>query len=509
MKKLIAFCLCFTILAVGVTYGCIQYTLRTPAEDQIQEIGIDLNGFYDENDLVIDEVWEELEEATVTYPQISGLKNKDVQDGINAAIRSETERMRNQYAAQGTNLAYLSYNLSGSFGNTLSVGLYSGDDAMHYDQAYLNFNLNDGSLLQLSDLFARDADLQNIIHTAFYDAVTRGNLSNTYWEEVSYPDEQELYRTVKGYLNAETQQFLFTPAEINLYYNDYMATIPMTDYADDIVIYSKYLTEESLFEDETIGFDGVFACARIPGGYERREFGFAAENFWYDIALSEAYLDEQIPADRQLMFHSFQNDMFEMLLSEMYSIRNTALENPDKAYVLLANPSGHMYTDSQQSGDIWLITPSCAAEATENYALYEMSAALFESKYRPALLELYRTGTYTMFYSGLDEYMDGDEVQATHRRSYELYNYETGQMMTVDDIFVEGYDYPTTVRANAKYDLVSYYGYTMEDAELAVETLRYEVSGSGLKMYLPGWGEDQYLYMPLRDFPRVALKIFN
>ena len=78
-----------------------------------------------------------------------------------------------------------------------------------------------------------------------------------------------------------------------------------------------------------------------------------------------------------------------------------------------------------------------------------------------------------------------------------------------EEIFVDGYDYGAAARANAKYDLVSYYGYTMEDAELAVQGAWYELSGAGLAIHLPEWSSEQYLSMPLREFPRTALRIFD
>lgn len=504
MKKLIAFLLCFTLLAVGVTYGCIQYTLRTPAAEVVEEAGIDLNGFYDENDLVINEIREDTEDVFISYPQIDGLKNAETETAVNDLIRSEAERLKQQDIDAGGNLRYLSYNVSGSFGNTLSVGLYSG-----HEQVYLNFNLNDGTQLQLEDLFTRDADLQNMVHTAFYDAVTRGNLGNTYWEDVNYPDENELYKTVKGYLNGEEQQFLFSPSAIYLYSDQYMATIPMAEYAEDIVIYSKYLTEDSIFEQDGIGFDGMFTCADSPAGYERREFGFAAENFWYDIALPEAYIDESIPAENQRSFRAFYDDLYASLLAEADTVRTVAEANPNKAYILLANPNAYLYTDSMETATGWEIYVSNAAEVNENYSLYEMPMDLFESEYRQELVNLYRSGTYTMFFSGLDEVVDGSEVQVTKRNGFKLYNYETGKLITIEDLFADGYDYMDAVRRNKKYALTSYYGYTLESAELALQGAWCEIEGRGVRVYLPEWGTEEFLYMNLRDFPRTALKIFE
>lgn len=506
-KKLILVLAAFTVLAVAVTYGCIQYALRAAAaEDALPaEAGIDMYGTYDQNDLIINEIREEKGDAGIAYPQIDGLKNSEVQDAVNAHICDEVERLKTQYADMGTNLRYLSWQTYGSFANVLSIGLFSGDDAMHYDQIYLNFNLNDGSLLRLEDLLGRQADLQEIVRTAFYDAVTRGNLYQTYNEPVSYPDEQELYKTVKGYLETEEKAFAFTPAEIYLYYGDYAATVSMKDFADEITVYHKYLSEESLFTNDGIGYDGIFTCAHMQQGYERREFGFAADNFWYDLAMMEQYADDTIPAETVEQFGVYYDSVYDHLLAEMETLRQTAEANPDRAYILLAKPVVSLYTDAEQNRDI----PSCAAVVNEEYMLYEMAADLFESKYLQALVSEYRTNTYHVLYSGIDQYIDGHEVQVTRRNTEQLYNYQTGARLTIDDVFADGYDHAAAVKAQIKYDLMSYYGYSMEDAELAVQTLRYELEGSSLRVYIAGWDEMQYLTMSLGDFPRSALAIFE
>lgn len=514
MKKLIAFLLCFTLLAVGVTYGCIQYTLHAPdSGETVEEVGIFLNGFYDENDLMITEHKEVMQtvdrEVHINYPQIDGLKNSEVQTLVNDRIREEAERMQAAYDQYGSKLSFLSSQVHGNFANTLSVGLFSGDDAMHYEQVYLNFNLNDGSLLQMEDLFKTDADLQEIVRTAFYDAVTRGHLGDYYWEEPQSPDEQELYQTVKGYLEAENKKFAFTPAEIYLYWGDYAASVPMVDFADDIVIYSKYLTAESLFEQDGIGYDGVFTCAAIPSGFDSREFGFPEENFWYDVAVMEKYVDDSLPEDVQEQFLGFYSRVYTSMLSEVEAVRELARSNPDRGYILLACPFVSMVTSSEYVDGSWQTTPSHAANVNDNYRLYEMPIALYRSKYLPAMIEEYRGNNYYLFYGGIDEYLDGDEVQLTKRDQEQLYDYTADKKLELQDVFAEGYDYGTALRAQAKYDLTGYYGFTMEEAELQVQQAWFTLGGGGVQVRIPAWGEEQYIWIPLSDFPHSALAIYD
>lgn len=512
MKKLLIFLLCFTVLAVGITYGCIQYTLGAPAAQKLPaETGIDLNGFYDENDLLVARVEETIkkEEGEVfsAYPQIDGLKNDEVQTLVNDTICAEAERLKG--AEGGQTLSFLSWQIYGNFANTLSVGLFAGYDGAHYEQVYLNFNLNDGSLLRLEDLFRTDADLREVVRTGFYEALTRANLGND-WEEVQSPDENELYKTVKGYLEAEDKKFAFTPSEIYLYWGDYAASVPMKNYAEDIVIYSKYLTEERLFVSDGVGYDGIFTCAAIPGGFDERKFGFGTENFWYDVAVMEKYVGDSLPADTQEQFLSFYDDVYAQLLVEVDTVHALAKANSDRAYILIACPFVNLYTGFTESGNGWSgLQASCAAVVNDNYRLYEMPIDLFHSKYLPALKEEYRGNNYYLFYGGIDKYLDGDEVQLTKRDQERLYNYETREPLTLEAVFAEGYDYASTIRAQAKYDLTGDYGFTPEDAELQMEGAWFTLAGSGVQVNIPAWGDSQHLRMPLSDFPNSALAIFD
>ena len=140
MKKLIAFLLVFAMLAVGFTYVQIQRTLGEPLikpkidlpyEEVIPEAGIDLNGFYDQNHIEFIEVTEQLgEDVEFTYPQISGLRNKDVEAAVNAAIVAEAEGLKQSFADKGTAIRYMTYHVYANFSNVLSIGFLPGMSPM-------------------------------------------------------------------------------------------------------------------------------------------------------------------------------------------------------------------------------------------------------------------------------------------------------------------------------------------------------------------------------------------
>ena len=360
---------------------------------------------------------------------------------------------------------YLSYQVYGSFSNVLSIVLFSGTGEGVYKRECLNFNLNDGSLLTLQDVFCVQADVQGIVHSAFYDALTTSNLEGYYWERANSPDEHELYKVVRSYLAQEVPAFALAPDGIYLYWEDYMATVDMLSHAGDIAVYTKFLSEESLFLREDIGYRGMFTCATIPGAFQQRSFGFGGDNFWYDVAMVEGYVDESMPEEVHEGVTAYRQAVYDSLMQEVSVLQQRAAEHPEKAYILLAEPTVYLYEDSVYEGDSWHGIASKAVVVNENYALYETSRELFESKYLNDLIAEYRGNPHYLFHEGIDQYLDGDEVAYIKRNDDRLVLYENGAELTENGLFVDGYDHGAEIRAQAKYELVGYYGFTMEDAE--------------------------------------------
>lgn len=508
--KILAFLVLFTATAVGTTYVLIQYELTKQQplpEPAPAEQGIDLDGFYDENDLLFEEILEENGDVRITYPRIDGLKDEAVEAAINEMIAAKAEEIK-AYHEEGGGISYMTYQVYANFANALSIGLFSADTEYSDRQDYLNFNLTDGSLIRLEDLFCAGADIQSPVRAAFYETLTRYNLSPDYWEEVSSPDENELYRVVRGYLAGE-QRFSFSPSEIYLHYEDYTASVPMMDYAEDIAVYHRFLSDESLFERDDIGYKNVFTCAELSDGYVRREYGFGAENFWYDVASEEVYRDADVDEDVYEQLEALAGGIYDGILHEVLTIAETAKANPDRAYVLLAAPTVYLYSDSAYVDGSWQLLPSKAATVNAYYVLYEMDRTLFDDEYRDVLVTTYRENPWYLFYMEPGDEAVRETMTITRRNKDSLCLYATGEVLTVEDVFVSGYDYAAAIRAQAKYDLMAYYGCTPEEAEAKARTVSYTLAGNGIEIRLPDWGEDQYLWMALNDFNRDNLTIFQ
>lgn len=517
--KYIALLLVFTLLAVGTTYVLIQRTLGEPlikpkvdgpTDAVIPEAGIDLNGFYDQNDLVFTEVTEDLGgERWVKYIQIDGLKNGDVEAAVNAAIAAEAQSLVDYYGAERIN--YVNCNLCASFSNVLSIGFYAGDVEYNYTNRYLNFNLNDGSLLRVEDLFGVQADLLGLVRSGFYENLTTYNLQDQYWETAQSPDENELYKVVTNYMGQGEKKFFFTPTQIYFCYgDDYTASVDMAEHAEDITVYHKFLSEESLFERDDIGYKDIFTCVDIPEAHDVREFGFAAENFWYDFGFDGIYLVDGVPQDAVDGINAYAAQCLDDMRSEIEEIRLEAEANPDTMFIYMANPSvqPQIRTDYSDEGGWQASAVSKAVVYGGHTKYYTMPKALFDSKYRGLMVEYYRENPYYVLYEGIDNII-GDDVQHMRDDSEKLYRWDTGEEVTADTLFVEGYDHFGFIKAYALDELVQFHGYNVAEAELMIQALWYEPEGNGLRIHIPAWGDERSLWLSLDQFAPSRLTIFE
>ena len=516
--KYISLLLVFALVAVGTTYVLIQRATGAPlvdlSEDEqpeiIPEAGIDLNGFYDQNHLVFTEITEELgEEKTVKYLQIDGLKDADVEAAVNAAIAGEAQALVDYYGAERIN--YVSCNLCANFSNVLSIGFYAGDVEYNYTNRYLNFNLNDGSLLGVEDLFGVQADLLGLVRGAFYEALTPYNYNDAVGETAQSPDENQLYKVVTNYMAAEEKKFFFTPTEIYFVYGeDCTARVDMAEHAEDITVYHKFLSEESLFERDDIGYKNIFNCVHIPVAYDVREFGFAEENFWYDLAFSGPYFPDGTAQEDMDGVNAFAEQKLDEVRSEIEAIRQQAIANPDTMYIYFAEPYVNPINQRDYSDEEgWQVTYfSKAAEYGVHPRFYTMPKALFESKYRQLMIELYREKPHYIMTDGMDLIV-GDDVQRQRDDSDALYRWDTGKLVEIGELFTADYDYDTRIRAYAVNELVQYYGYNVEEAEQETASMWYELGGAGLRLYVPQWSDEQYIWLPLDAIPPSRMTIYE
>lgn len=391
----------------------------TSVTEQEQEItnktGMNLNGTYDENDLVIDGLESEVAGITVKIPQIEGLENLEIQEKIN-----EDMQMRiSQTGEKFSNLNFMEYQVNANFANVISISVYYGSDEA-YGQIYFNYNLLDGTKLAFEDLFYEDTDVFEIVRNAFHEALVLSQMSG----EIS---ENEYYKTVKAFLEDDDKQFAFTPAKIYLYSNENTASVKMTDIANEISIYTRYLTEESLYENDKVGREAVFTGVSIPeDAFSLMDFGYLQDNCWYDITMIKEYIGDSFPDEHMQKYQAFKEEKIDYFYERIEVYGKEALKNPEDFYIVMIKPVFYLNVDSEWDGEEWIEIYTDTVNVNERITVLKTSKEDFETVYKEKLIEAYRYD-YLAMTGGIYLETEDSRIQTEVIDSEKTYNYMTGE----------------------------------------------------------------------------------
>lgn len=528
MKKFVitvSMILClFTACAVMITYAGIRKAKQESGENSLQETtptevptemsvtvvpsptlipaeqGIDIYGTYDENDLLIrTQLAFREDDVEIKIPQLEGLKNTEIQEKINRDMFNSIGKVLREFPFA----SYGEYYVRGNFANVISICFYIGDGE-RYDQVYLNYNLATGERLTLEDLFLKDADITQCVRSAFYNMLA---LRNTYdmegnFNEMVSPDENEVYKLVKCYMNSEEQEFAFSPSEIFFYYEDYVATLSMLEVAEQIAVYSRFETEESLFVRDDIGYESVFTCADTQyEPFKKIEYGYLEPNFWYDITIWESYLDEEFTGEKREQYLAAEEAFYASAEERIEEYRAVAKSNPDKFYILLLKPNAYLLNLSGRYSNV--------AEFNERYDIYEMPMEVFETTYRDKLIAAYRYTYFAMAGGAYLEWEEGDGAIWQMVEHNMTYNYIIGKELTeLEEVFQKDSGYMDVIRSRTR-DTLNWRGeYSQAELSALVNSLECRLAGTGVYVTIPSLN-DFYLYVFFGEFEESMLKIFD
>ena len=187
IKAKIIFVTIFSILCIIITFLLIIYDnidIKEKEEETKQEetvvekdvSGVDFNGKYNQNDLIINSKNYSEDKIEIEYYQIEGLKNKEIQNIVNKKIE---DTALNIYKNDISDINFVE-NISvvttirGNFANTLSMYIsYYAKESGNSDEFYngfktLNFDLTTGEEITIDKLFTSDAPIEDILRNAVY-----------------------------------------------------------------------------------------------------------------------------------------------------------------------------------------------------------------------------------------------------------------------------------------------------------------------------------------------------
>ena len=548
MKRIIFITLAIITLIIGTTgilvtklksdlkHGLVGITIidkdNVSNNSQIpQEKTLDLYGTYNQNDLLIidKEIEHELFEETVKLKQISGLKDKNIESKINADIEQRFFEIVNQFYSENDLYdRYAGINVNSNFSNVISFSGYvsgTSKDAKHVSKNFgFNYNLIDGEEVKFKDLFVQNADIQTMIRSALYKIVEKnqdafydeelGKWMQTRWEYdeetyecyevtedyIPYFTENEIRKIVQKFVNSEEVKFSFKPSELYIYEPQY-CEIKFEDFADMITIYDKYLTKESLYENDNIGLENILTCSREvldPQNCLYKKTSYEAENFFYDITIKDNIYDDKGNVENTI--NQKLNECINAANRKVEEYRKIAQNNPDKMYILLLNP-----IMSVGKGDF------TGAFEYSNYEYHNLlSIGYFEKiisgdiaekdEFLYKLLGTYRypnLGMYMDVYNGVnmvmyeDYYFDSIEENV----EFAVFDITTGnEIKELKDIFKEDVDYEKIIEDAFKeqyafreyFDGEKYVERTKEELDELFSRITYEFDANSIYAFIDG-----------------------
>lgn len=390
--------------------------------------GIDLNGTYNQNDLIIEEKAITKEKVEIRYFQISGLKNKNVETKIN----KEIEHMAlNWYKEEIDNFdevinAYVSMWNSANFANTISFSISyvakidDDGDGFYQGEKGLNFDLNTGEKIAFEDLFTPDAPMEDMLRKSTYYSLISYRVEDNLAGDLVISDygdiENEIVKIINLYKRGNLTEFWYTPKYINILYKEnQMISIDMEDFAKYITIYNRYLSENSLYINDNIGIKDLYTLANRYKDIYYYENYQNRDNYFIEISIN---------------FQSEDNDEFAKKITkekigaienEIEKVKQKASENSNRFYIL-------NYHISIYTGEEWS-TKQVLTNCWEYGNSYEMSVHDFEENIEPIIMEYNRADPS----GGIPEYIYNfsEKLKIEPQTTTEYYNPETGEKIVI------------------------------------------------------------------------------
>ena len=441
-KAKIIFVIIFSLVCIAITAVLILYhniDIEEKVEENTQEIvenknnvkdvkGIDLRGTYNQNNIKIEEKSAKQEKAEIRYLQISGLKNKTIENKINKEIKSVALTCYRDEIKDLDEVINISVSMweAANFSNTISFELnYTAkidddDDGFYQGVQGLNFDLNTGERITIDKIFTSDVPIEDILRKSAYYSFVSGTLEDNLAGDLVVSDygniEDEIVKIINLYKKGKITEFTYTPTHIIVYYEkDKRFSVSMEKYAEYIAIYNRYLSEESLFERADIGIKNIYTLSKRYNNVYYYTNYQNESNYFIDISI-----DFQSTEDDEFA-KKIVNDKISEIEKEIEKVKQKVSENPNGFYIL-------NYYISIYTGEEWS-TGQTLTNCYERGNSYEMTVHDFEENIEPIIINYARQDES----GGLPDYIYdfSDLLGIEAQNIVEYYNPETGAKVVV------------------------------------------------------------------------------
>lgn len=509
IKKLVVLLSSFIVIAVMITTVLIMtnkagsFTDVSSGEEKNKSnhervIGTKKNQKYNQNDLKIiyqDTNYEGLEYKTL---RINGLKNKEIENKINKELEEIEDEIRKKLvsASGEQENAYLSSNVNANYSNILSVTFYGSKSDSNYVpqiniEKFLNYDLTTGNKIKLEDLFLPGTDIdlyaQNDIYKQkLHDSFSKKNIffNPDYWQsgELQYVldevDEIDFIKQYNKYKNSK-KDFYLTTTGIGISYskdgNYGDVYIKYMDCLDNLVVYTKFLTKESIFERDDIGLKDLYVCSSVVDQNDQSVYLIKdlATNLRIDARInvwtSEGY--------NELEF--FKNTLAKLkaeLIEKKEEYIKIANENKDKYYFV-----GIVYDINRYYPKTLLSSYGEEKDIEEDKFIvyeqertYSVSMQDFSNWFEDKLIQNYTGNRYTLDYQLYIPISDEEKAKCDIKEKTSSIIYNLARKTSTSDlsgIFEDEIDYTTPI---SDY-LEKYYNIDREKVENMIKNHEYAI----------------------------------
>ena len=298
-------------------------------------------------------------QKSISYVQISGLKNKTIQNSINQELKDSAFMLSDTISSKQQYFSYSS--VAGNFSNILSVSItiyiYEGEDIVKEEEIYLNYNLVTGEKIKFLDLFAEHTPMNSIIYNIKYESLAwdteiNFDFSEEEWNKATNMDNRDtsqyediILKAINRYKDANKDEIEFYVSPNSVYaklpINDDgsygLYTISLYKYIDYVTMYNKYLTDKVIYEvipkQQLLVFNYMYGF--IPRYYKKE-----ADNLFISIvATQDTMYSEQEEQEDILKYgkntvdlkNKLVQDKIDSLISELKKIANSNKDS--KGYV--------------------------------------------------------------------------------------------------------------------------------------------------------------------------------
>ena len=418
-KKIIIFLIIFTIIAILITALLISHKNKEKSQDILDmpqeenEIVVEndktelvdeshlaiksITELYSENSITIeekeikygkvkDENGEEVYKVNISYPQISGLKNKTVQDKINKEIKEKVLSYYDESVLKDSKIVIFGANgyVRSNYGDVLSIEIVegytkqekNGEENYDYKSYSLNYRLDTGKQIVFNDLFINTANMDNIIQQALYKSLmdkikyseesdsTEENEFLVDYANADYSElESEMLKYIKLYREKGPEYFYFIEDRIYLGISDIELEIKMEAIMQDIAIYKRFLSKETLYEDKSKGTKNIFVFNYPKTNYLKE--GQYLDNLYIEVDTNIEYESKNGYYYDDPDYIKKCNETTDKFLKDYI---DKAKNNPQTAYII----QGYIDVNNSEIKDV--------VEINETYSYTTMSKGYYDKE---------------------------------------------------------------------------------------------------------------------------------